>query len=265
MPAKTLTDKTRLLDYGSAPIQNLIKSRNWKSLTPFDRIGAVYDFVRDEILFGYNCNDAIKASEVLADRYGQCNTKAILLMALLRGLDIPCRLHGFTIHKSLQRGVVPELLYWRLPDDIVHSWVEVFIDEKWIKLEGFILDRPYLESLQRAFKDESETLCAFAVGTSCLVTPQVEWDGTDTFIQNTGINQDLGVYEAPDRFYAEYRQQLSWLLQKLYSYGLRHWLNARVRAIRNGHIPALRDTQFAFKKREGYEASPDQQPNSFGA
>ncbi len=41
----------------------------------YDRIGAAYDFVRNEILFGYNRTDAIPATEVLADGYGQCNTK----------------------------------------------------------------------------------------------------------------------------------------------------------------------------------------------
>lgn len=50
---------------------------------------AKYNFVRDEILFGYNADDTILASRVLAEGYGQCNTKGTLFMALLRGADIP--------------------------------------------------------------------------------------------------------------------------------------------------------------------------------
>ncbi|MFT5529960.1 MAG: transglutaminase-like putative cysteine protease, partial [Alteromonadaceae bacterium] len=45
--------------------------------------------------------DDISASDVLADGYGQCNTKGNLLMALLRGLGIQCRFQGFTIDQQL--------------------------------------------------------------------------------------------------------------------------------------------------------------------
>lgn len=67
--------------------------------------GAIYDFVRNDIAFGYNSSDDIKASAVLADGYGQCNTKGTLLMALLRKAGIPCRLHGFTIHKNFRQAL----------------------------------------------------------------------------------------------------------------------------------------------------------------
>ena len=103
--------ETPILDFRSDAIQALIAERGWSSLDPTARIGTAYDFVRNEILFGYNSDDALPASRVLADGHGQCNTKGTLLMALLRALDIPCRFHGFTIDKGLQRGVVPELVF----------------------------------------------------------------------------------------------------------------------------------------------------------
>ena len=73
-----------------------------------ERISAIYHFVRDEVLFGYHRDDAISADEVLKDRYGQCNTKTILFMALLGGAGIACRPHGFTIDKKLQKGAQTE-------------------------------------------------------------------------------------------------------------------------------------------------------------
>jgi len=121
-----LLDATPLLDFRAAGIVGLIEDRGWLRLSEQDRIGAAYDFVRNEILFGYNRADDIPASRVLADGYGQCNTKGTLLMALLRALGVPCRLHGFTIHKALQRGVVPEAIYPIAPTEILHSWVEVW-------------------------------------------------------------------------------------------------------------------------------------------
>jgi transglutaminase-like putative cysteine protease len=66
----------------------------------------VYDFVRNEIAFGYNAGDELPASAVLADGIGQCNTKATLLMALMRAVGIACRFHGFTIDKPLQKGAI---------------------------------------------------------------------------------------------------------------------------------------------------------------
>jgi len=143
---------TDLLDYDAATIQRLIEARGWHGLSPVDRIGAAYDFVRNDVLFGYNADDALPASRVLADGYGQCNTKSILLMALLRALEVPCRFHGFTIDKRLQRGVVPELVYPLAPRNILHSWVEVYHQGRWLNLEGFILDQRVLEALQKNFQ-----------------------------------------------------------------------------------------------------------------
>lgn len=95
--------ETPMLDYASKAIQELIQKRKWKELDEFHRIQAIYHYVRDEILFGYNVDDRIPASKVLADGYGQCNTKGTLFMALLRAVGIPCRVHGFTMIKSCNR------------------------------------------------------------------------------------------------------------------------------------------------------------------
>lgn len=228
---------TRMLDYNSSEIVELIANRGWKELAPSERIGAAYDFVRNEILFGYNSDDTLSASQVLADGYGQCNTKSTLLMALLRGLEIPCRFHGFTIDKSLQRGVVPELIYPITPKNILHSWVEVYFSDEWVNLEGFILDHEVLESLQRAFP-ERNSLCAYGAGTNCLQSPKVEWSETDTYIQKTGINHDFGIFDDPDAFYAIHRQ-LTGLRGLIYRHVVRHWMNRRVSKLRCGEVPAI--------------------------
>ena len=87
--------ETPMLDFSAANIQRLISDRKWNDADPYHRIKQIYNFVRDEILFGYNVDDGIPASKVLADGYGQCNTKGTLFMALLRGVNVPCRVHGF--------------------------------------------------------------------------------------------------------------------------------------------------------------------------
>ena len=207
-------------------------------MSGFEQIGALHDFVRNEIKFGYNLTDQSKASRVLADGYGQCNTKSVLMMALLRALGLPCRMHGFTITKSLQRGVVPELIYPITPKNIIHSWVEVWFDGRWVKLEGFILDDGVLSALQKQFPDR-DSLCAFGAGTDRLQNPEVAWTGADTYIQQTGINQDFGLFDTPDQFFTQHPQQLTGLRGVMFRNLFRHWMNIRVQRIRAGHNYAL--------------------------
>ena len=130
--------ETKMLDFNNINIQNLINERNWKKEDDFHKIQLIYNFVRDEILFGYNVDDNISASEVLKDGYGQCNTKGTLFMALLRGCLIPCRIHGFTIDKKLQKGAMTGLVYLLAPKNVFHSYVEVYLEGKWYYHEPYI-------------------------------------------------------------------------------------------------------------------------------
>ncbi|WP_373050265.1 transglutaminase-like domain-containing protein [Thalassovita aquimarina] len=237
MSQETLLSPTPMLDFQAPAIQELIDRRGWRDLSEDARIGAAYDFVRNEIPFGYNADDTRSASEVLADGIGQCNTKATLLMALLRALGIPCRFHGFTIDKRLQRGVVPELFYPIAPRSILHSWVEVLRDGRWIDLEGFILDDAVLAALQKRFPDRNG-LCGYGAGTNCLQAPAVDWNGSSTYIQSTGINRDFGVFDAPDDFFAQHRQ-LTGLRGGLYRLLIRKLMNRRVAAMRRGRVPEI--------------------------
>lgn len=225
-------EQTTLLNGAHPRLVGLVKERSWEDLPPYDAIGAIYDFVRNEIRFGYNASDDLPASTVLADGYGQCNTKGTLLMALLRSVGIPCRFHGFTIDKKLQRGAVTGIPYQLAPRSIIHSWVEVFYEGKWVNLEGFILDARYLDGVRRLFPDAEGGFCAYGIGTPDIRNPPVEWKGTDTYIQKTGINHDYGIFDSPDAFYAKHGSNLSGLRRLLYAHVVRHLMNARVDRIR---------------------------------
>ena len=234
-----LLKETPLLNFNAPSIRQLVEQRKWMDLPVFDRAGAVYDFVRNEIKFGYNKADNIPASQVLADGIGQCNTKGTLLMALMRAVGIPCRLHGFTIHKELQRGVVPEFAYRIAPENILHSWIEIYLEDRWINLEGFILDEPFLSALQKEFALNRQSLCGYGVGTNCLSAPQVNWQGQDTYIQKTGINNDFGTYNSPDEFYAEHMQAFSPVKKLLFENVIRHVMNWRTDRIRACKVPKI--------------------------
>ncbi len=223
---------TALLDFQHPALADLVAREGWPGLLPLARVGAAYEFVRS-LPFGYNARDEWPASQVLADGYGQCNTKSTLLMALLRALGQPCRLHGFTIHKALQRGAVPEWAYPLAPRHILHSWVEVWVEGRWIELEGFILDPAYLQALQQRFP-QARQFCGFGAATPDLQNPGVQWQGCSTYIQREGIAEDFGRFDDPDAFFAARGANLSPARQWLFEHFVRQRMNARVAAIRRG-------------------------------
>jgi len=223
---------TNIINFNHESIQSLIAHRGWLKLDDFNKIGAVYQFVKDEILFGYNKSDDIRASEVLSDGYGQCNTKGNLLMALLRGVGIQCRFHGFTIEQQLQKGAIPSYVFWLAPKYIIHSWVEVLYEGRWINLEGFILDEQYLSAIQQQFSQVNGDFCGYGVATKCFSSPQVNWQGQDTYIQKEGIHDDFGIYDSPDEFYLEKGTNLSGIKRWLYQHIIRHLINNNVAKLR---------------------------------
>lgn len=224
--------ETKMLDYSHKSIQNLIAARKWRELGAFGKIKSAYDFVRDEIKFGYNVSDKIPASRVLKNGYGQCNTKGTLFMALLRSLGIPCRIHGFTIDKELQKGAMAGIVYKNAPKNVFHSWVEVLYEGHWFNLEGFILDKDYLMKLQNKFSSCKGAFCGYGVAVKDFRNPVIEWNVNDTYIQSEGINQDFGVYDSPDELSGEHGQEMSKGKELLYRFIGRHLMNRNVKKIR---------------------------------
>ncbi len=229
---KKLLKETKILDYSNGKIQELIERRNWKQLNDVEKVKAIYNFVRDEIELGYSARDDIPASKVLADGYGQCNTKSTLLMAILRAVGIENRIHGFTIDKALQKGAISGIGYILSPRNILHSWTEVKVNDNWYNLEGVVIDKTYLTALQEKFSDCHTTFCGFGVYTDNFKNPNIDWDLNNTYIQDKGINQDLGTFDSPDEFHAKHQQKLNPFKQWAYSHIVRHRINSNVRRIR---------------------------------
>jgi hypothetical protein len=223
---------TPLLDFADPRIEAVVAQRQWRSLPMSRRIGEIHAYVRDEIAFGYNESDDLPASRVLGDGYGQCNTKTTLVMALLRAAGIPCRFHGATVHKRLQKGVVNGVFYWLAPRDIIHSWAEVPFAGRWLALEGVILDRRYLEGVRAVHPLEHGPFLGFAVGTDNLDAPSIDWNETDTFVQKTGVNQDFGVFDDPDEFYRARGANFAGPRRWLYRQWVRRVMNANVDRLR---------------------------------
>ena len=228
--------KTKMLDYDNPLIADLIKNKGWKELDQFERIVSIYNFVRDDILFGYNIDDDISASRVLKDGYGQCNTKGTLFMALLRACDIPCRIHGFTIDKKLQKGAMTGFVYKNAPANIFHSWVEILFEDRWYEIEAFIVDKKYLDKLQSIYRECNGAFCGYGVGVKDFKNPVIDFNRNNTYIQSEGINQDFGLYDSPDDMLREHHQELTPIKKLAFRFFGRHMMNRNVKKIRNRKI-----------------------------
>lgn len=224
--------ETQMLDFNSEELQKLITSRCWDKLDTQKKLQAVYSYVQNEVLFGYNCSDLLKASEVLRDGYGQCNTKSTLLMALLRGIGIPCRLHGSEVGKHFQRGATSGFISHFAPESVIHTWVEVMDGKEWLAMEGVIIDKDYLLAVKNRFKGEDE-IRAYAIATNHLSELYSGWRGESTYVQSEAVVKDFGVFDSPDEFFAQHPQTWGSVINYLYIHLGRKVMNRNVARVRN--------------------------------
>lgn len=126
------------------------------------------------------------------------------------------------------------LVYRLAPRNVFQSWVEVFPDGVWYEPEGFILDKPYLERLQKLYADCTGAFCGYGVAVKDFQHPVIAFDRNNTYIQSQGITQDFGVYDSPDELLRDHHQELSPLKASAYRHIGRHLMNKDVRRIRGG-------------------------------
>ncbi len=100
----------------------------------------------------------------------------ILILKFFRRLGVRCRLHGFTIEKSLQKGAITGIAYKLAPESVVHSWVEIEFEGIWYNLEGFIIDKTYLEGIQNKFDNHEGKFSGYWIGVDSLHNQNINWN-----------------------------------------------------------------------------------------
>lgn len=233
---KQYLNDTTMLNYCEQEIAELVKAKKWNDFDEYNKIGVIYDYVQNNILLGYNKCDNLTATQVLSDSIGQCNTKATLLMALLRAVGVPCRLHGAKVTKVFQRGLMPKIMASLAPPLIVHTWVEVCYNGEWLCLEGVITDKAFIAGLRQMFPNYKGEFFDYAVAVNDFSNLQIDWRGESTAIQQQAVKEDLGVYDSPDEFYSEYKQDYRGIKKYLYENIGRKIMTNKVAKIRHGKI-----------------------------
>ncbi|MFW6035886.1 MAG: hypothetical protein ACOCRZ_06495 [Halothermotrichaceae bacterium] len=137
----------------------------------------------------------------------------------------------FLIQICTDINAITGIWYLLTPKEIVHSWVEVFYNNQWFNLEGFILDLDYLSAVQ-ANNNCDGSFCGYGVATKNLFDPQIEWDENNTYIQKEEINKDFGIFDDPDEFFNKHKQNINCVKKFLFQNVLRHIMNKNVKAIR---------------------------------
>ncbi|MEM8959842.1 MAG: transglutaminase-like domain-containing protein [Acidobacteriota bacterium] len=201
-----------------------------------ERAVRLHDFVRDEIRFGWApAFYDQKASDVLRAGIGFCNTKSTLFLALLRAAGIPARQRFVDIDTRILDGLVnPGTPY------VDHSYSEVWLDGRWLRVDSYILDRPLADAARTRLVAEGRVIGYGAHRDGVSI-----WDGaSDAFSQfvDNGAwpalgRNDHGVFADVGAFYASGRgvNKLNVFLRLGFGFFSRA-ANDRIAAIRDSDV-----------------------------
>ncbi len=122
-------------DFESPVIQDLIQEFNTASLSDKEKASLTYLKVRD----GWRYNpyrisfqmDHYKASYIAQKAEGHCIDKSILLIACLRGLGIPARLHLAKVKNHIAVERLEEK--FGTNEMTPHGMVNIYLDDQWLK------------------------------------------------------------------------------------------------------------------------------------
>lgn len=133
----TFLEANSNFDYTSDAIKNLIEKINNgdSQISSFDFTLNAYYYIRDTWLYNPYRFSLIekdwKASEIYKHTSGHCLDKAILLISVLRGKNIPARL-GLS---KVKNHIAVEDIVEKFGNDVLvpHGYVEIFLNDKWVK------------------------------------------------------------------------------------------------------------------------------------
>ena len=127
---------TYYLNFESDEIQELIQEFSNTLISKKDKAIGMYTKIRDQWIYDpYTISlkkDSYKASNIALRATGNCVEKSVLLVACLRALEIPARLH---LGKVKNHIAVERLTEKFGSNELTpHGMVNAYINEKWLKM-----------------------------------------------------------------------------------------------------------------------------------
>ncbi|WP_291963634.1 transglutaminase-like domain-containing protein [Maribacter sp.] len=127
---------TYFYDFESEEIQAIVSEFKDASLSQKEIAIALYNKVRDHWRYDpYSLSfnkEKYRASEIAKRTNGHCIDKSIVLIACLRAMDIPARIHLAKVKNHI--GVERLIEKFGSNELTPHGMVDAFIDGKWLKL-----------------------------------------------------------------------------------------------------------------------------------
>ena len=186
---------TELVDLNSEIIIETTNRVIKEAKTPREAAIKIFYFVRDEIKFVFVL-PLQKASEVVKRRTGQCTAKANLTVAMLRAANLPARFHFTDLRKEIIKGLASGLTYEVMPKTIGHAYPEVYLDNKWMKIDP-TKDKELCDLMMKK---------KIGLGAPNLPKPPIDWDGyQDVSPTDPFLVEDFGVHASPE---AEIRKSI---------------------------------------------------------
>lgn len=129
-------ESTYYIDFEEESVQNLIAEFKSDALSDKEKSIGIYTKVRDHWKYDpYSISfskDKYKSSCIAKKQTGNCVEKSIILIACLRGLGIPARLH---LGKVKNHIAVERLTEKFGSNELTpHGMVSVYLDNKWLKM-----------------------------------------------------------------------------------------------------------------------------------
>lgn len=179
-----------LANFDHPLVQTKVAELSAGCISDREKFLAFTEFVREKILFGFNRNALLtKATEVIEEGIGYCNTKTTLLAALCKAADIPVRIHFGQMNSIILKGLV-----WGLPPTVAHGYVEVELEGRWRPVDSYIMDRALCKAALRALEKENSRIGYGLALDSEPFSIHTCIDG-EGFIQMGGLSGDFGIYE----------------------------------------------------------------------
>lgn len=194
-------EATELININHPLVLQTSYNLTYQLSTDHEKVLSIYNFVKDEILFGWTANfSAMKASDVIKSKIGFSNTKSTLFVALLRAINIPARQVFVDITCDIFYG------FGISSDFVDHSYCEIYLQNSWIQIDSYNIDKNLYIGAKKRLEREN-----LKVGYGIHANGTNDWNGKDnSFVQflNDGFVQHFtstywGVQTDTLSFYTE--------------------------------------------------------------
>lgn len=191
---------TRQLDVGTSSVRIQALKLTQLLADPRSRAMAIHDFVKSLTFAVVPDFLGLRASDILKLGHGDCHTKGMLFVALLRAAQVPARLRFVTLPTHFLHGLIDTGAA-----SMTHAVAEVWLDGRWVQTDTYVMDVRLVRQA-RAMLMRSGRRCGFGVHRDA----HLHWNGSQHAYAQYALADkeavplaDLGATHDPHHFYAD--------------------------------------------------------------